>query len=261
MMPEIGVALAAFFLAVAAIAGGLTTVRVFGRWGLVVTGARAVAAMVLAAALIYAATSQGEWTPLDPHQMLLGLLLAMLAIHLVLARRLRIGDTGPAVDVVALVLLLGGAFALRPETIALSCFQRALVYHVQWVLFFLGAGSVLVAGSAGLMAALHRISRNRSWNVQLPDRADLYNLLTQALFLALVALGSGLTVSVWWAWRTVGALATGDLHLVWLVIAWLITGMSLLAWQLEAHRERWVAGLATLAAAVVLFGLLATAVS
>jgi hypothetical protein len=261
MMPEIDVALAAFFLAVAAIAGGLTTVRVSGRWDLVVTGARAAAAMVVAAALIYAATVQGEWTPLDPYQMLLGLLFAMLATHLVLAWRLRIRDTGPAVDVVALVLLLGGAFALQPETIALSCFQRALVYHVQWGLLLLGGGSVLVAGNAGLMAALHRISTNRGWNVQLPDRADLYDLLTQALFLALVALGGGLTVSVWWAWRTVGTLATGDLHLVWLVIACLIAGMSLLAWQLEAHRERWVAGLATLASAVVLLGLLATAVS
>jgi hypothetical protein len=261
MMPEIGVALAAFFLAVAAIAGGLTTARVSGRWHLVVVGARTVAAMVVAAALIYAATAQGEWTPLDPHQMLLGLLLAMLAIHLVLPWHLRIGDTGPAVDVVALVLLLGGAFVLRPETILLSCFQRALAYHIQWGLFLLGGGSVLVAGNAGLMAALHRISRNRGWDVQLPDRADLYDLLTQALFLALVALGGGLTISVWWAWRTVGTLATGDLHFVWLVIAWLVAGMSLLAWQLEARRERWVAGLATLAAAVVLIGLLATAVS
>jgi hypothetical protein len=261
MTPEIWVALAAFLLAVAAIAGGLVTFKVRGRWGLVVIGARAAAAMVLAVALIYAVITQGEWTPLDAGQMVLGLLLAMLAIHLALAWRLRIGDTGPAVDVVALVLLLGGALTIQPEPIVLSCFQRALPYQVQWGLLLLGGGSVLVAGNAGLMAALHRISRSRGWNVQLPDRAELYGLLTQAIFLALVALGGGLTVSVWWSWRTVGVLTAGDPRVIWLVVVWLIAGMSLLAWKLEAHRERWVAGLATLAAVIVLLGLLGTAVS
>lgn len=261
MTPEIWVAVAAFLLAGAAIAGGLTMFRMPGRWGLVVTAARAVAALVVAAALICAVLARGAWMPLDPRQMVLSLLLAMLAIHLALAWRLRIGGASPAVDVVALVLLLGGALPIQPEVIVLSCFQRALPYQVQWGLFFLGGGSVLVAGSAGLMAASHKISRSRRWNVQLPDRADLYGLLTQATFLALVALGGGLTVSVWWAWRTVGALATGDPGLVWLVIAWLVAGTSLLAWELEAHREGWAAGLATLAAAVLLLGLLGTAVS
>jgi hypothetical protein len=261
MTPEIWVALAALLLAAAAISSGLATFKVPGRWGLVVIGARAAAAMVVAAALIYAVIAQGEWTPLDRQQMVLGLLLAMLAIHLVLTWCLRIGDTGPTVDVVALVLLLGGAFAIQPEPIVLSCFQRALPYQVQRGLFLLGGGSVLVAGHAGLMASVQKISRSRGWNVKLPGRADLSSLLTQAIFLALVALGGGLTVSVWWAWRTVGMLAAGDPHLVWMVIVWLVTGMSLLAWKLEAHRERWVAGLAILAAAIVLFGLLGTAVS
>lgn len=261
MTPEVGVALAAFFLAAAAIAGGLTIFRVSGRWGLVVIGTRVTAAVVVAAALIYAALAQGEWIPLEPRQMLLGLLLAMLAIHLVLAWRLRIGDTGPAMDAVALVLLLGGALTIQPEAVVLSCFQRALAYQVQWALFLLGGGGVLVAGSAGLMAALHRISRSRGWNIQLPSPAGLYDLLTQAIFLALVALGGGLTVSAWWAWRTMGTLATGDLRLAWLAIAWLAAGMSLLAWQLQAQRERWAAGLSVLAAAIVLLGLLATAAS
>jgi hypothetical protein len=261
MTPEIWAALSAFLIAVAAIAGGLTMFKVPGRWVLVATGARAVAAMVVAAALIYAVIAQGEWTPLDPRQMVLAMLLAMLAIHLVLAWRLRIGNAGPAVDVVALVLLLCGALVVQPEAIVPSCFQRALPYQVQWGLFTFGGGSVLVAGSAGLEAALHRISRSRDWNFQLPQRGDLCSLLTQAIFPALVALGGGLTVSVWWAWRTVGTLATGDPGLVWLVIAWLIAGTSLLAWQLEAHREGWAAGLATLAAAILLLGLLGTAVS
>lgn len=259
MTPEIWVALAAFLIAAAAIAGGLTMFKASGRWMLVATGARTVAAMVVTAALIYAVLAQGAWTPLDPRQRVLSLLLAMLAIHLVLAWRLRIGDAGPAVDVVALMLLLGGTLTIQPEAIVPSCFQRALPYQVQWGLFTLGGGSMLVAGSAGLMAASHKISRNRRWNVRLSDRADLYGLLTQATFLALAALGGGLTVSVWWAWRTVGALATGDPGLVWLVIPWLVAGMSLLAWQLEAHRAGWAGGLATLAAAILLVGLLGTA--
>lgn len=260
-MPEIGVAVAVFFLAVAAIAAGLTMARVSGRWGLVAIGARAVATMGLAVALIYAVVAQGRWTPQDPVQMLLGLLLAMLAIHLVLAWHLRIRDAGPAVDIVALVLLVWGALAIQPEAPVLTCFQRALAHQIQWGLFLLGGGSVLVAGNAALVAALRRIARNRGWNVQLIERADLYNLLTQATFLALVALGGGLTVSVWWAWRTVGLLATGDQHLAWLAVTWLIAGMSLLAWHLETHRERWAAGLATLAATIVLIGLLGAVVS
>jgi hypothetical protein len=261
MTPEIWVALPAFLLAVAAIAAGLTTFKGPGWWGLVVIGARAAAAVVLAVALLYAVVAQDEWTPPDPRQMILALLFAMLAIHLVLAWRLRIGEAGPTLDLAVLLLLLGGAFAIQPEAVVLSCFERALPYQVQWGLFLLGGGSVLVAGNAGLTAALDSISRSRGWNVRLPDRADLYGLLTQALFLALVALGGGLTLSVWWAWRTLGTLTTGDLRLAWLVIAWLIAGMSLLASKLEAHRERWVAGLATLAAAIVLLGLLATAAS
>ena len=103
MMPEIWVALAALLLAVATIAGGLTTFRLPGQWRVVATGARAMAAMVLAAALVNAAMTQGAWTPLDPRQMVLGLVLAMLTIHLVLVWRLRIRGAGPAVDMVALV--------------------------------------------------------------------------------------------------------------------------------------------------------------
>jgi hypothetical protein len=47
-----------------------------------------------------------------------------------------------------------------------------------------------------------------------------------------------------------------------MAIAWLITAMSLLAWQLGGRRGRmmsggrWAAGLAMVAAATVLFGLL-----
>lgn len=256
---EIWVALAALLLAMAAIASGLVMFRVRGRWSLVSIGARAGGAAVLAGALITAAIAKGEWSPLDPRQMVVGLLLAMLVIHLVLVWRLRIGDAGPAVDVAALVLILGGAFAMQPGARLLTCAQRTIPFQAQWVLFLLGGGSVLVGGNAGLMVALHKGSRSRGWDVGLPKRADLYDLLTQAVFLAMVVLGGGLTVSVWWAWRTVGMLTGGDPHQGAVAIVWLVAGMSLLAWKLEDHRGRWATGLAILAAATVLLGLLGAA--
>jgi ABC-type transport system involved in cytochrome c biogenesis permease subunit len=79
--------------------------------------------------------------------------------------------------------------------------------------------------------------------------------LTQAIFLALVALGSGLTVSVWWAWQTAGTLTAGDPREIWMAVTWLTAAMSLVAWQLEGHRGRWAAGLALAAALYVGFGL------
>jgi ABC-type transport system involved in cytochrome c biogenesis permease subunit len=73
--------------------------------------------------------------------------------------------------------------------------------------------------------------------------------------LALAALGSGLVIGVLWAWRTSGTLGSDSAREVWMAVAWLITAMSLLAWQLDTRRSRWAAALVLVAATAVLIGL------
>lgn len=256
MMPEIWVGVAAGLLGLAAVAGGLVAFKVARRWEPIVIGARAAGLAVLAVALGLVVIGQGEWTPFDLRQMVLGLVVAMLLIHMGLAWRLRIGSAGPAVDVVALVLILIVLVAIQTGAPLLRCVQRAFPFQAQWVLYVLGGGAVLVAGSAGLVLALRKATVRRGREPYLPSPASLYDLLTQAIYLALVALGGGLTVSVWWAWRAVGAWPGGDPRETWMAITWLLAAMSLLAWRLEGRRGRWVVGLAEMAAASVLFGLL-----
>jgi hypothetical protein len=256
MTPEIWVAIAAALLAIASVAGGLAMFAVRGPWDAVTIGARVAAVAALVVALVAAAIVQHQWTAAEPQQAMLSLIVAMLAVHLVLAWRLGTGSAGPVVDVVALVLSLASVIAIRPGAPWLTCVQHAPLFQAQWVLFSLGGGSVLVAGSAGLMLAMRKGLAGRGWDLRLPGRVPLYDLLTQATFLALVALGGGLTISAWWAWRTSGMLAGGNPREAWMAVTWLIAAMSLLAWQLDGRRGRWAAGLVLLAAAAVLVGLL-----
>jgi hypothetical protein len=51
----------------------------------------------------------------------------------------------------------------------------------------------------------------------------------------------------------------GDPREAWLAGAWLLTGASLLAWQLERRAGRWSAGLAGVAAMFTVVGLLSVA--
>jgi hypothetical protein len=256
MMPEIWAGVAVVLLGLAAMAGGLVVFKTGRRWEPIAIGARAAATAVLIVALGLAVVRQGEWTPFDLRQMVLALVVAMLLIHMGLAWRLRIGSAGPVVDVVALLLILIAIAMIQPGAPLLRCVQRALPFQVQWVLYVLGGAAILVAGSAGLVLVLHKATVSRGRVSNLPRLASLYDLLTQATYLALVALGSGLTVSVWWAWRTVGAWPGADPRETWMAITWLLAAMSLLAWRLEGRRGRWVVGLTEVAAASVLFGLL-----
>jgi hypothetical protein len=248
MTPEIWGVVAAFLLTLAALAGSVALIEVRGRWGAAASGARAAGTVTVAVALGLAVVAQGEWSPLETRQVVLGLALAMLSIQMVLAWSLSIGSGGPVVDAVAVALILVGTFLFRSDVPPRTCAQQAAAFWVQWILYLLGGGGVLVAGSAALMLALHKGLSARGRSIRQPKRGDLYSLLTQAIFLALVALGGGLTVSVWWAWQTAGTLTSGDPRELWLAITWLTAAMSLLAWLLEDHRGRWVAGLALVAA-------------
>jgi ABC-type transport system involved in cytochrome c biogenesis permease subunit len=247
--------MAAFLLAIATVTGSFALVKVRGRWAAAATVARAAGTAMVAVGLGLAALVQGEWSPLETRQVVLGLVLAMLSIQMVLSWSQRIGSGGPVVDAVAVGLLLVGIFLLPADASLLTCAQQAAAYWAQWILYLLGGGAALVAGSTAIMLALHRGLSARGRNLHQPGRGDLYTFLTQAIFLALVALGSGLTVAVWWSWQTTGTLTAGDPREVWMAVTWLTAAMSLVAWQLEGRRGRWAAGLALVAALNVGFGL------
>jgi hypothetical protein len=253
MAPEIWGALAALLLAMASVARGLDLFQVRGRWELLAFCARAGAAMLLTVAIIQAAVTLSQWSPFDLWQVALGLALATVVVYLVLAWRSRVDAAGPIVDLLALALILTGILAMRPGGPFLTCAQQAWPFPVQWVLFLTGAGGVMVAASAGLTLIL----AGRSWHLHWPDRADSYLLLRQATLLALVFLGSGLTIGMWWAWQVGGTATSSDPREIWIAITWLIAAMGLLAQYLPRRWGWWAAGLAMVAAVAAIAGLLA----
>lgn len=255
MTPEIWGLIGVALLGTAAVAGCLAMFVVRGPWDAVAIGARVAALATLAVALVAAIIAQGQWAAADLQQAMLSLIMAMLAVHLVLAWRLGAGGAGPVVDIVALALSLVSVFAVSPGAPWPVCVQRSPLSQIPWVLFSLGGGSLLVAGSAGLMLALRKGLVWRGREQGLPGRIHLVGMLTQATILALVLLGCGLVVSVWWAWQASGLATSGNPRLVWTAAAWLTATMSLLTWQLDGHRARWAAGLALVAASVMLVGL------
>ena len=256
MTLEIWVVIAAAFLVLAAVAGGLAISSIRGPWDAVTIGARIVAMVALIVALVTSIIGQGRWSVAEPQQAMLSLIAAMLAVHLVLAWRLGAGSAGPVVDLVALILSLVSAIAVEAGAPGLACVQQLTLSQAHWVLFSLGGGSVLVACAAGLMLALRMLLLWRGRHPRLPGQILLYGLLAQATILALVALGSGLIISAWWAWRASGLPGGGNPRQVWMAVAWLIAATSLLAWQLDSRRGRCAAGLALLSAAAVLVGVL-----
>jgi hypothetical protein len=256
MAPELWAGIAAAFLGLAAVAGGLAMSAVRGRWEAIVIGTRAAALAALIVALIAAAMAQGRWTAADPRQAVLSLVAAMLAVHLLLAWRLGAAGGGPMIDIAALALSLASLFALQAGASSPLCGRQAFLLQAHWVLLSLGGGSALVAGCAGLTLALKKGLAWRGRDLQRPGWLPLVGLLSQAAVLAVVALGSGLIAGVWWAWRASGAMVGSGAREVWMAVAWLTSAMSVLAWQLDGRRSRWAAGLALVAGAAVLVGLL-----
>ncbi len=256
MMPEIWVAVAAALLGVAAIAGGAAILAGRRPWGAVAIGTRVAALAALIVALIATVMASGQWTASDHQQAVLSLVVAMGAIHLLLVWPLGAAGVGPMVDIVAIILSLMGVFLIQAGAPSSTCTQQASLFQVDWILFLLGGGSLLVAACAGLTLALRWLLVWRGLELDLPVPVSLYDLLRHAAALALVALASGLLTGVWWAWRTTGVMLGANAGEVWMAVAWLITAMSLLAWQLDGRRSQWAAGLALVAAAAVLVGLL-----
>lgn len=257
-MTEMWLALVAgFLLAAAGVARGLTLLRGPGWWGLITTIARLAAAALLLGAAVSAAIGHGEWSPLNLRQVALDLSFVVLGIHLVLAWRQGVDGAGPVVDVVLLLLLLVGVFVVPSGASPLACAQRTVAAYASWVLLLLGGGGVLVAASSGGLVVLRALQDGRGWELGLPSDVELQAFLRQATGLALIGLGSGLTISVWWAWHTAGSLAGGHLRPIWMAGVWLVVGLSWLSWQLERRAGRWAVVWAIAAAALMLVGLLA----
>lgn len=259
MTPEIWTWIAAALLGLATVAGWLAVLALRGRWEAIVFGSRFAALTALIVALIAAAMQQGHWSASDTRQVMLSLIAAILLVHLALAWRSGAGTAGPMVDLVALVLSLVIIFVAQAGSPEPICIQLPALYQMQWGLLLLGGAGVLVAACAGLMLILRKVLSSRGWDGQLPGWGAMHGLLAQSTVLALAILGCGLVIGVWWAWQTSGTLAWNSARETWMAVAWLITAMSLLAWQVEGRRSRWAAGLALVAAIAVLVGLLSPA--
>ncbi len=242
----LGLAVAFYVLAMAGVRG---------RWKRLSCGAQAAAIAALAAALALAAIANGGWSPFDPRQIPLSLALASLGVYAALCWRLQANAAFIILDLVALgLILLDLAIPLGGS--ALSCAQQGNLSPLFWVLFLVGMGGMIVAGSTGLGSILRYAWARRRGVAREPHPTDSDLLLAQATSLALVFLGSGLVLSAWSAWQTIGDLTSCDPREAWIALAWLVAAIGSLARHLERHWRRWTAALALMAAAVGLLGLL-----
>jgi hypothetical protein len=247
-MIEICEGAAAILSALAAIGAGLVLAGRGRGWPWAAVGARLGGVATLAVALVLAAGLHGEPSPLDLRQVVLALALAAAACHLALAWLSGIPAGSPAADGAVIALVLVDLWIVRSGGPRLDCLQRTAPYWAQWSLLALGSGSSLVAGGA----ALTRAVSPRRW----ATRAGQDRLLVHGTVLTLLALGAGLAVGLWWAWRSMGTLSGGDPRPSWMAATWFLAAASGVAWQLEKHAARWAAFLALLAVATVLVGLL-----
>jgi len=261
---DLWLGVAVLLLVTAVVAYGLELFRVRGQWTYWGTGATVGAVIALAVALVVIASRHGHgWQSLlavrslDPRQVVLGLALTTLAIHLVLAWRLPVDATGLAVALLALVLVLISGFMVEASELSPDCDQSTIPSQLQWALFLVGTGGLAVAGSAGLTLALRAGLARRIPRVQWPLWIDLHVLLVRATALALVSLGAGLTASLWWSWQLRGTPCTmHEPREGWVIVALLVAAMSFLARRTGGRWGRWSAGLAMVAAAVAILTLL-----
>ena len=246
---------AVLLLALAALARILAIIQDQMRWDTLAIGSRAAAAVAVGVALVLSILAGGDGSPLSLGPLSLGLALAISLTHLALIWRLAADGASPVADLLALSVLLGG-WVSGSDAPALTCLQQVLPFYVQWALFLVGVGAALVSGSAGLLLYLHAFLTRGDRASRLPPARDLHSYLGHASALALVALGSGLALGVWWAWRAMGSLYGGEPREIWMASASLISAASLLSWQTGRRSGLGAAGLSVVAAIIGLVGLL-----
>jgi hypothetical protein len=215
---------------------------------------RLAGAAAVAVAILLLAGAAGRWLPQDPVQAALTLVLTTVLVQLGLGLRFGAVGAGPVADMVGLGVTLTALLGGAADAPALECVQFMMPSRAAWALFLVGAGSVVVAGSSGVLLVVDGVGwrgRHLSW-IRGPA---LRALMTWATLLTLVALGTGLVVTLWWAWRSVGT-SPWDPRQGGVAVVWLLAAMSLLAGHLRSNGERWAAVLTTLAAIAALLGLL-----
>jgi hypothetical protein len=210
---------------------------------------RAASIVILTVAALLVATLYGAPSLFDPRLVALPLTLAASVIHFALA--LVPGRSAGVWHVDALLAgLLATVVATAFAATASDCARRALGFFVEWTLYLFGSGALLVAGGSAVVALTGR--GGQPWMGAQQARP----IFAPALLLALVTLGAGLLTGTWWAWQATGTPLTSDQRQVWMAVSWIVAGMALVAGELENRAERWTAGLAVIAALIVIFGLL-----
>ena len=274
MPPDSWAALSAVLLALAVAARGAAVRLTQTLWGVLAMGARAAAAFALAVGLILsvasgdggialAAAFQPGGQPSGAFALGPVLALATLIVHLLLTWRIGLDAAAPVVDLVSLALILSGLLsASHPEPLP-ACRVSVPPLQIQGTLFLLGGGGLIVAGSVGLTLALRAawqsIENRRASRVPAgtwSGRTERQALLRMATLFGLVGLAAGLLVGLWWSWRLTGGLTSAGSEQLWAASAWLVAAMSFLAWRTGERGGRWAAGLAVVAAAIIIVGLL-----
>jgi hypothetical protein len=253
----LGVSASALLL-VAVVARGLALKAQRRLWTEAATVARVGAALILAAALAWGIYKAGGWWANDLWLLGLGLVLAMLLVDLGLTRACDASCASPVLEGLGAVSLLVIAFGSPMGKSPILCTWGWIFYYARWTLYLIGVGSLIAAGSATIVAWIQglQVGRGVTWHGPVADDSTAY--VRGATLLALLAMGSGLTLDAWWSWRALGRLTGDDVREVWMAIAWLVFGSSVLAWELTPRARRWATGLVVLAGVVAVAGLMVT---
>jgi hypothetical protein len=214
--------------------------------------------LVLAVALVLLVMTSGGWSPVNWDHGVVSLSLTTLVIYQVMAWGFRLEGAAPFVDLLALALVVSSHFVYSPgeETVP-TCIQRTAPFYILWGLFSVGGAAAAIMGSGGLLFGLQTALGVRTQRGQWPSQNDLTFFLSQATMVALLALGIGLVLTVYWSWQTAGRLGNDGPLLIWMAITWLFAAMTSIARKLPRH---WVGSQAILGVATAgtaLYGLLA----
>jgi hypothetical protein len=212
----------------------------------------------LVAALVTGVAMSGLLVVPNPHQLALGLALAILVVQAVLGWRVGIGFSGPASDIACIVLVFPVA-SILPQALSASCTPQPNASYIQVSLYLLGAGGSIVVACAALTLVLRARFRRFGDGNLVPDRFASTIYLQRGTEFVLILLGAGLVFSAWMASQEVGRLIGGERHQIWMAITWLLAAAGLLAWRLEGQSRRgaqaWAVTLVLLAAPAAVLGL------